>query len=165
MISEDTKKQKHASGPVWFSNLPPRIQPGGAADSRLAGFPANLLYSQIADPKTDTQTAKLLLMMCAFDPAKLLGDKQLCKKVRAVWYYPDPSSYAEDEYKRQMDYKSRKASEYSITIIWDKVQSRWETRKYKGSQLVCFAFGKDFNSAMWQTTALGPQLDEALDTE
>jgi hypothetical protein len=165
MVSEDTKRQKHASGPVWFGNLPRRIRPDEAVDSRLAGFPANLLYSQIADPKTDPQTAKLLLMMCALDPAKLLGDKQLCKKVRAVWYYPDPSSYAEDEYKRQMDYKSRKASEYSITIRWDKAQSRWETRKYKGSQLVLLAFGKDFNSAMWHTTALGPQLDEALDSQ
>ena len=165
MISEDTKKQKLASGPVWFGNLPRRIRPDEAVDSRLAGFPANLLYSQIADPGTNSETAKFLLMMCAFDPAKLLGDKQLRKKVRAVWYYPDPSSYAEDEYKRQMDYKSRKASEYSITIIWDKAQSRWETRKYKGSQLVLLAFGKDFNSAMWHTTSLGPELDEALDTQ
>ena len=73
MISEDTKKQQHASGPVWFSNLQPRIQPGGAADSRLAGFPANLFYSQIAVPATDTQTARLLPML--FDPAKLVGDE------------------------------------------------------------------------------------------
>ena len=165
MISEDTKKQKHATGPVWFGNLPRRIRPHEAVDSRLAGFPANLLYSQIADADTNSKSAKFLLMMCAFDPAKLLGDKQLRKKVRAVWYYPDPSSYAEDEYKRQMDYKSRKASEYSITIRWDKAQSRWETRKYKGSQLVCFAFGTDFNSAMWQTTAPGPRVDEILDTQ
>ena len=165
MISEDTKTRKDSSSPIWFGNLSRRIQADGGVDSRLAGFPANLLYSQIADPKTDTQTAKLLLMMCAFDPAKLLGDKQLCKNVRAVWYYPDPSSYAEDEYKRQMDYKSRKASEYSITIRWDKVQSRWETHKYKGNELVLLAYGKDFNSAMWHTTALGPQLDESLDTQ
>jgi hypothetical protein len=84
MISEDTKKQKHASGPVWFSNLPPRIQPGGAADSRLAGVPANLFYSQIADPATDTQTARLLSML--FDPAKLVGDElQLSICLRRDW--------------------------------------------------------------------------------
>ena len=104
-------------------------------------------------------------MMCAFDPAKLLGDKQLCKKVRAVWYYPDPTSYIEDEHKRQMQYKSRKAGEYSITVVWDKDESRWETRKYKGNELVFLAYGKDFNSAMLHTTLLGPQIDEALDTE
>ena len=166
MISDDTKRQKGASSPViWFGNLPRPIRPDVGVDSRLAGFPANLLYSQIADPDTDRETAKLLLMMCAFDPAKLLADKQLCKKVRAVWYYPDPTSYIEDGHKRQMQYKGRKAGEYSITVVWDKDQSRWETRKYKGNELVCLAYGKDFNSAMWQTTLLGPQLDEALDTQ
>ena len=34
--------------------------------------------------------------------------------------------------------------------------ARWETQKFKGNELVCLAFGKDFNSAMRQTTALGP---------
>jgi hypothetical protein len=148
-----------------FGNIPRRIRPDEAVDSRLAGFPVNLLYSQIADPETDRETAKLLLMMCAFDPAKLLGDKELCKKVRAVWYWPDPTSYIEDGHKRQMQYNSRKAGEYSITVIWDKDQSRWETRKYKGDELVSLAIGGDYNSAMRQTTLLGPQLDEALDTQ
>jgi hypothetical protein len=166
MISDVTKRQKDASSPVfWLGNLPRRIRPDEVVDSRLAGFPVNLLYSQIVDPQTDRETAKLLLMMCAFDPAKLLGDKQLCSKVRAVWYYPDPTSYIEDGHKRQMQYASRKAGEYSITVTWDKDQSRWETRKYKGNELFCLSVGKDFSSAMWQTTALGPQLDEALDTQ
>jgi hypothetical protein len=151
--------------PVLFSNLPRRILRDEVIDSRLAGFPVNLLYSQIIDPRLDRETAKRLLMMCAFDPAKLLADKQLCMKVRAVWYYPDPATYTEDGHKRQMQYKSRRASEYSATIVWDKDHSRWESRKYKGNELVCFAFGKDFKSAMLQTTAFGPQLDEALDTQ
>jgi len=89
----------------------------------------------------------------------------LCKKVRAVWYYPDPASYIEDSHKRQIQYTSRRASEYSITVIWDKDETRWETRKYKGNELVSLAFGKDFNSAMWQTTVIGPQIDEVLDTQ
>ena len=62
-------------------------------------------------------------------------------------------------------HKSRKAGEYSITVAWDKDESRWETRKYKGNELVFLAYGKDFNSAMWHTTLLGPQLDEAVDTQ
>jgi len=153
------------SSPVFlFGNVPRPIRPDESVDSRLAGFPANLLYSQISDPETDRETAKLLLMMCAFDPAKLLGDKELCKKVRAVWYWPDPTSYIEDGHKRQMQYNSRKAGEYSITVIWDKDQSRWETRKYKGDELVFLAIGKDYDSAMRQTTLVGPQFDEALDT-
>ena len=165
MISDDTNRQKEASSPLlWFGNLPRQIRPDEAADSRLAGFPANLLYSQIADPETNRETAKLLVLMCAFDPAKLLGDKQLCKKVRAVWYYPDPTGYIEDGHKRQMQYKRRKAGQYSITVRWDKDESRWETRKYKDEELVLLAYGKDYNSAMWHTTALGPQLDEPLDT-
>lgn len=90
VISDVTEKQKGASSPaIWFGNLPRPIRPDDGVDSRLAGFPANLLYPQIADPGTDRETAKFLLMMCAFDPAKLLRDNQLCKKVRAAWYYPD----------------------------------------------------------------------------
>ena len=64
-----------------------------------------------------------------------------------------------------MQYRSRKGGDYSVTVIWDNGQNRWETRKYKGDDLVLLAFGKNFNSAMWQTTALGPQLDEELDTQ
>jgi hypothetical protein len=103
MLSNDTTEQQDASGPVrLFGNLPRRIRPNEGADSRLAGFPANLLYSRIADPETDKGTAKFLLMMCAFDPARLLGDEQFRTKVRAVWYYPDAASYIEDAHKRQM---------------------------------------------------------------
>jgi hypothetical protein len=64
-----------------------------------------------------------------------------------------------------MQFTSRKEGEYWVVVAWDKDQNRWETRKYKGNELFCVAVGKDFNSAMWQTTALGPQLDEALDTQ
>jgi len=73
-------------------------------------------------------------MMCAFDPAKVLGDKRLCKNVRAVWYYRNATTYFEDGHKRQMQYRNRKASEYSSTVVWDKDQSRWETRKYQVRQ-------------------------------
>ena len=165
MISDDTKTRKVASSQVLFGNLPRRIQADGGVDSRLAGFPANLLYSQIADPETDRETAKFLLMMCAFDPARLLGDEQFRTKVRAVWHYLGPASYIEDAHKRQIQYRCRKASEFSVTVVWDKVQDRWETRKYRGEELVLLAFGTDFNSTVWHTTALGPELDEALDTQ
>ena len=104
-------------------------------------------------------------MMCAFDPARLLADKELRKKVRAVWYYPDKASYMEDEHIRQMHYTSRKPSTYSITVTWNKHQSRWETRKYKGGNLIRLSFGKDYRLAMCQTTHSGPQADETLDTE
>lgn len=104
-------------------------------------------------------------MMCAFDPERLLGDKQLCKQVRAVWYWPDSTSYIEDGHKRQMQYKSRKAGVYTITVEWNKDETRWETRKYKCNKLVLLAYGKDFNATMWQTTLPGPNPDEVLDTQ
>ena len=162
----DTQTQKgRISQRCWFGNPPRRIQPDESVDPRLAGFPANLLYARIADPEIDGKTAKFLLMMCAFDPARLLGDEQFRTKVRAAWYYRDPTSYIEDAHKRQMQYKSRKASEYSVTVAWDKDQIRWETRNYRSNELMCFVFGEGFNSAMWQTTAFGPQPDEPLDTQ
>jgi hypothetical protein len=43
--------------------------------------------------------------------------------------------------------------------------SQWETRKYKGGDLIRLRFGKDYGLAMWQTTDSGPQADETLDTE
>ena len=166
MISDNANEQKDASNPVVsFGNIPRQIRSDGGPYSQLAGFPVNLLYSQIANPEIDKETAKFLLMMCAFDSAKFLADKQLCKKVRAVWYYPDAGSYIEDEHLRQMRYKSRKTSQYSITITWDKKRSRWETRKYRGYELVRFAFGEDYNSAMLRTTAFRPMIDESFDTQ
>lgn len=77
MISDVTKRQKNVNSPVFlFGNLTRPIRRDDGVDSRLAGFPANLLYSQVPDPHTNRETAKLLFMMCAYDPAKLLGDKQ-----------------------------------------------------------------------------------------
>ena len=111
------------------------------------------------------ETANFLLMACAFDSSRLLEDKQLCNKVRAVWYYPDPASYIEDEHIRQMQYKSRRASQYSVTVTWDKNRGRWETRKYRGYELVRFALGEDYRSAMLHTTWFGPDLDEPVDTQ
>jgi hypothetical protein len=166
MTSEGAKKEKRASSPVVsYGNLPRQITCDNGVDCRLADFPVNLLYSQLADPETDAVTAKFLLMMCAFDPARLLADKELRKKVRAVWYYPDKASYMEDEHMRQMHYTSRKPSAYSITVTWNKHHDRWETRKYKGGNLIRLSFGKDYRLAMWQTTHSGPQADETLDTE
>jgi hypothetical protein len=164
MISDNSNEQNDPSNAVIsFGNVPHQIQGDDGGGSQLAGFPVNLLYSQIANPEIDKETAKFLLMMCAFDSAKFLADKQLCKKVRAVWYFPDPVSYIEDEHITQMRYKSRKASHYSVTITWDKDQNRWETRKYKGEEMVCFAFGEDYSSAMLRTTKFGPKVDEAFD--
>ena len=125
----------------------------------------DVLYSQIADAETDRKTAEFLLMMCAFDPAMLIADKEFRKKVRAVWYYPDKASYTEDEHIRQMQYASRKSSTYSITVTWNKDHDRWETRKHKGGDLIRLSFGKDYDVATWHTTYLGPQADETLDTE
>jgi len=165
MSSEDAKKEKCESRPVVsYGNIPRQITCNNGVDFRLAGFPANLLYSQLADPETDAVTAKFLLMMCAFDPAGLLADKELCKKVRAVWYYPDKASYIEDEHIRQVQYTSQKPSTYSITVTWNKDHDRWETRKHKGSELIRLSVGKDYKLAMWQTTDLALQTDETLDT-
>jgi hypothetical protein len=166
MTSEDAEREKRKSSPVVsYGNIPGQIKCEEGIDCRLVGFPTNLLYSQLADRETDAVTAKFLFMMCAFDPTRLLADKEFRKKLRAVWYYPDKASYIEDEQTRQMQYTSRKPNTYSITVTWSKVHSRWETRKYKGGDLIRFSFGEDYRLAMWQTTYSGPQYDETLDTE
>ncbi len=62
MNSCDSEKQKGRSSAVcWFGNLPRRILPEEGLDPRLAGFPANLLYSQIADLEINGETAKFLV--------------------------------------------------------------------------------------------------------
>jgi hypothetical protein len=160
MDSTDTKHR-----PSWLGNIPRQFRPDDSHDFRLVGFPVNLLYSEIADRTTDKETANLLLMMCAFDPVKLLNDEQLRNKVRAVWYWCDPASYIEDDHKRQMEYRSRKSNPYSVSVMWNKVENRWETRKHKSDKLICLASGTDFNSAMMHTTLRGPEPDETLDTQ
>ena len=68
MVLDNTNKQKDGSNAVVsFGNIPRQIRSDDEADSRLTGFPTSLPYSQIADPETDNETAKFLLMMCAFD--------------------------------------------------------------------------------------------------
>ena len=59
MITNDTKKQGDTGSPAFLlGNLPKRFQPDDGVDSRLVGFPVNLLYSQIADPKEFLGTAR-----------------------------------------------------------------------------------------------------------
>lgn len=155
MTLDNTSKQKNASNAVIsFGNVLHQIRSDYGNGSPLAGFPVSLLYSQIADPELGKETVRFLLMMCAFDSARLLADKQLCKKVRAVWYYPDPAIYIEDEHVRQMQYRSRTVSEYSITVTWDKERGRWETCKFEG----CLSVAKTTGQRCFESRRSDPKL-------
>ena len=105
---------------------------------RLAGFPMNLLYTRVR--KTE---AGIRVDLCCY------------------WF--DPSSYAEDEEKREMIYVPGVASPYRVKVEYYKKRRLWRTLKYKGTELILEAQGSEFDKAMIHTTLCGLQPDEPID--
>jgi len=102
--------------------------------SRLAGFPVNLRYGAL----------------------RRTGNMR-------VTYYFDPASFRENEVSLSMRYFPRQESEFSVEVIIHKPDAAIETRKYRGSQLVCSAHGADFRMAMIHATLAGLEPGEPTD--
>ena len=101
---------------------------------RLAGFPVNLCYGELR--RTGSACAT---------------------------YYFDPGSFRETEINRSMRYFPRQESEFWVEVIIQKQDAAIETRKYRGSQLVCLAQGSDFRNAMIHATLTGLEPGEPTD--
>jgi hypothetical protein len=99
-----------------------------AADENpsLAGFPANFLYAGKRDESGLTYAI----------------------------YLPDPTTFAQDELRRQMIYRPEVKNDYWLRVVLYR-SSKVETFKYRGETSIRGATGSDFNSAMIHTTILG----------
>jgi hypothetical protein len=123
---------------TFIANIPVQIQAEWDPDyAHLAGFPLNIVYTGLRNSEGQDQPR----------PA-------------AACYWLDPGTYREDEQRREMLYVPREASPYSVRVTVRKDTGTWETRKYRGQELVCAASGPNFKTAMLHTTLAGLESDE-----
>ena len=106
----------------------------------LAGFPVNIMYACVQRAESD-QTKMLGITAC---------------------YEPDLTTFRETEKTRELTYFNREGGNYRVRVVLDRASGRLETFKYKGRKLVACASGRDFNSAMVQTTLVGIEQDEPV---
>jgi hypothetical protein len=102
----------------------------------LAGFPLELVYSG--------------------RPLQANGHL----KPRRSRYCLDVGSFLEDGAKTEIRYRSVQPSEYFIVVTWQKAEKRWQTEKFRGTQMIARATGGAFEQAMLQTLLVGLQPDE-----
>lgn len=110
----------------------------GKWGSLLAGFPLNIVYAQKAES----------------DQSKMFGI--------TACYEPDLATFRETTKTRTMTYRNSEGGTYSVRVVLNRMSGRLETFKYKGEKLVACASGRDFESAMVQTTLVGIYKDECV---
>src|SRR6266478_1174957 len=101
---------------------------------RLGGFPVNIVYA-----------------------ARIEG-----VGLAQATYVFDPITFVEGEQSRQMRYRPKVDSDFSVLVKLHR-DGGIDTFKYRGSELICEASGSGFRSAMIHTTACGLALDEPVD--
>ena len=106
----------------------------------LAGFPLNIVYACVQRAESDQ--------------SKMLGI--------TACYEPDLATFRETKKTRELTYFNRAGGSYSVHVVLDRASGRLETFKYKGKKLVASASGRDFDSAMVQTTLVGIERDERV---
>ena len=104
----------------------------------LAGFPVNIMYAQ----KAESDQSKMLGIIACYEPA--LGTFRETKKTRELTYF------------------NREGGTYRVRVALDRASGRLESFKYKGKRLIATASGRDFDSAMVQTTLVGIERDEPV---
>jgi hypothetical protein len=103
---------------------------------RLAGFPVNVCYAEWIQH---------------------FG-------VACATYVFDPTTFVEGEQSRQMRYRPKVDSDFSVLVKLHR-DGGIDTFKYRGSELICEASGSDFRSAMIHTASCGLSLDEPVDNQ
>ena len=103
---------------------------------RLAGFPVNIVYAAWIEG---------------------VG-------LAHATYVFDTGTFIQGEQTRQMRYRPTIESDFSVLVVLHP-ESRIETFKYHGSELICEACGPDFRTAMIHTSAGGLAIDEPWTTK
>jgi len=122
-----------ATPPSFLACIPHAIEPhwDNVWVPRLAGFQVNIVYI-----------------------AKIEG-----VGLAQATYIFDPGTFIEGEQARQMRYRPTIESDFSVLVVLHP-ESKIETFKYRGSELICEACGPDFRTAMIHTAAGGIAMDE-----
>ena len=103
----------------------------------LQGFPLNIVYTLV--PRESEHPA-----------------------IITARYEPALATFSETKKTRELTYFNRAGGSYSVHVVLDRASGRLETFKYKGKKLVASASGRDFDSAMVQTTLVGIEKDEPV---
>ena len=77
-------------------------------------------------------------------------------------YEPDLATFRETKKTRELTYFNREGGTYRVRVVINIKSGRLETFKYKGRKVVACASGRDFDSAMVQTTLVGIEKDEPV---
>lgn len=104
----------------------------------LAGFPVQLIYIGVRLRNDETR-------------------KPIVLKAR---YSFDPGSFFEDASEKEMRYLPNLPSGYRVDVAWEKRPKRWRTSKSEGQRALFYATGRDFETVMRKTLAVGLQPDE-----
>ena len=107
----------------------------------LAGFPVNLVFTKICQPRNTNEPPQ-------FD---------------ASCYQFDPCTFHENAEKRQMSYHSRANPEFSVEVVIPKRSSEIVVSKFRGEIQLWVASGASFDGAMLQATLMGMAGDEVED--
>ena len=106
----------------------------------LAEFPLNIVYACVQRAESDQ--------------SKMLGI--------TACYEPDLATFRETKKTRELTYFNREGGTYRVRVVINIKSGRLETFKYKGRKVVACASGRDFDSAMVQTTLVGIEKDERV---
>jgi hypothetical protein len=106
----------------------------------LAGFPLNIMYACVQRAESDQ--------------SKMLGI--------TACYEPDLATFRETKKTRELTYFNREGGTYRVRVVLNIKSGLLQTFKYKGRKLVACASGRDFDSAMVQTTLVGIEKDELV---
>ena len=106
----------------------------------LAEFPLNIVYACVQRAESDQ--------------SKMLGI--------TACYEPDLATFRETKKTRELTYFNREGGTYRVRVVLNIKSGRLETFKYNGRKLVACASGRDFDSAMVQTTLVGIEKDERV---
>ena len=102
---------------------------------RLTGFPVNICYADLRG---------------AHGP-----DHATC--------YFDPRTFSEDSKQRRMRYYPKREILFWVEVVISKISGSIEVRKYRREGLVSAAAGRDFRTALIDTTVSGLEEDEPAD--
>ena len=154
----------------YLMSIHEHLPPEARRELKQVGWTKGLELAKLARSRRDGQEFdcatwlhKARMLSVAGLPVNLCyGERRRTGSVCATYCF-DPGSFRETEISRSMRYFPRQESEFWVEVIIQKQDAAIETRKYRGSQLVCSAHGADFRMAMIHATLVGLEPSEPTD--
>ena len=113
----------------FIAFIPQQIHPSSHEEwgPKLAGFPLNLAYAKGRNSDTGSN-------------------------LESAVYWLDPGTYREDSDQREMCYFTKRPNGYQVRVIYNRNRGDWQTEKFRGDSVICYAVGPTFDQAMTGNT-------------